>query len=221
MTESRNTRSKKMQRFRLGLLAALLGFMLGAPSVVSAHTASNYFTTGKWSADPNYYIGSLPGDSAGSTTAIDKGDEPWDINTGTWLDFHKGGTDSGVQYLTGCTTGYGTRPVWITGVSISGLANEYTCYSGSTITRSVITIDSTRSNWYQGTSTSVPSGDVDLISVMVHEFGHAGGFVGHWDGVGEDCTGSDRETMCLGTPTGTSYKRSIQLHENHTFDSAY
>lgn len=37
----------------------------------------------------------------------------------------------------------------------------------------------------------------------------------------EDCTGSDRETMCEGLQDGTSYKRSIEEHENHTFDSAY
>lgn len=210
----------------LGVMALLAGFGVGSvvgSTASGAHTASTYIPL-TWASDPDYYFGDLDSPLSGPTpeSSLHAGNDPWNANSGTWLDINWGGVyDSSVVWTgSGCTTGYGTR-LWVLTHSISNLATESTCGTSTTITRSSIRFDDTRSNWYVGSSSSVPSGQYDLRSVAVHEFGHAGGFSGHWDGVGEDCTGSDRETMCSGLPSGTSYKRSIEAHENHTFDSAY
>lgn len=208
--------------------AALVGFALSAAGPVTAHTASTHIPR-EWTADPSYYFGDInsPLNSATAKQSMHFGDDPWDLNSGTWLDFNWSGVENPMVIWTGnaCTTGYGAT-VWLLTYPISPLAIEATCIGETSILRSVIRFDETRNNWYVGSSSTVPSGQFDLRSVAVHEFGHAGGFSspennGHWDGVDEDCTGSDRETMCSATPDGTSYRRSIEEHENHTFDSAY
>ena len=222
-------RRTKQASSALAILAGIaVGMVLGMGETGEAHTASTYIPD-EWAADPYYYFGDIDSPLDGSTakTSIHAGDDPWNSNSGTWLDFiNSGYQDSSVQF-TGyaCTTGSGTA-VWIVTASMSSLGRTNLCTDSGTITRAAIRLDDTRSNWYVGSSSNVPSNQYDLRSVIVHEFGHAGGFLpstndGHWDGVGEDCTGTDRETMCGGLPRGTSYKRTIELHENHTFDSAY
>lgn len=122
-------------------------------------------------------------DDLTAKTSIHAGDDPWNANSGTWLDFINAGYQDESVHWTGsaCTTGSGTA-VWIVTASINPLGREHTCATSRTITRSVIVLDDTRDNWYVGSSTSVPSDKYDLRSVIVHEFGHAGGFKGHWDG---------------------------------------
>ena len=218
-----NHRSCSMARFIAVGFGLAIGFVLGGNTIGSAHTASTYIAK-EWTFDIWYSFGDIdsPLNTRTAKTSIHAGDDPWDNNSGTWLDFVWSGTEDSSIVYTGnpCTTGWGTR-LWIVTQAISPLAYESTCATSTTITRSIIRLDDTRSNWYVGSSSSVPSGRYDLRSSVIHEWGHAGGFSGHWDGVGEDCTGSDRETMCSGLPAATSYKRSIELHENHTFDSAY
>jgi hypothetical protein len=35
------------------------------------------------------------------------------------------------------------------------------------------------------------------------------------------CSGSTMQTMCAATALGTSYKRTLESHDEHTFASAY
>ena len=217
-----STGKSKLPRLLALFTGLAFGAALGFGSVSQAHTASTYVPK-EWAADPYYYFGDIdsPLDGLTAKTSIHAGDDPWDNNSGTWLDFINSGYQDSSVVWTGspCTTGSGTA-LWIVTASISELGIESTCTNATNITRSVIRFDDTRSNWYVGSGTP-SSGDYDLRSVAVHEFGHAAGFAGHWDGVGEDCTGTDRETMCSGLPSATTYKRTIESHENHTFDSAY
>ena len=215
--------SKRTKRLTIAF-GLLLGFMLGTNVTSSAHTASTHIPK-VWEADPYYYVGNIdsPLNGLAAKTSIHAGADPWIANSGTWLDFINSGYQDESVHWTGaaCTTGSGTA-VWILTESISSLGSEITCATSTLITRSIFLLDDTRSDWYVKSSSTVPSDKYDLRFVIVHEFGHAGGFAMHWEGDGEeDCTGSDRETMCSGLPKGTSYKRSIEEHEDHTFDSAY
>lgn len=222
-------RLSRTLQFAIALTIGItFGFVLGTSATGAAHPPANQIPK-EWESDPYYYFGRIDAPLNGLTakTSIHYGDNPWDANSGTWLDFHNSGyQDPNVSYTGNpCTTGSGTA-VWIVTQSLSNLALTAQC-STTFIDRAVIRLDDTRNDWYTGASWSVPSTRYDLRSVVVHEFGHAGGFFsvdtakGHWNGVGEDCTGSDRETMCAGVPKGTSYLRSISTHENHTFDAAY
>ncbi len=82
--------------------------------------------------------------------------------------------------------------------------------------------------WYNGTE-SPSDGELDRWSVAAHEFGHAGGFGSgalgdHFAANLSICSYSQpstRHTMCSGTPKGTTYRRSLEEHDKHTFNNAY
>jgi hypothetical protein len=85
--------------------------------------------------------------------------------------------------------------------------------------------------WYRGSSGSVPDDRADLQSLATHEFGHATGWVRHYDGGSDDnLPGSehcgrdmkDRQTMCaLAAYPGQSRTRTLGQHDRHTFEAAY
>ena len=100
------------------------------------------------------------------------------------------------------------------------LGRENTCFEDGAIIKSTIRFDTDGPSWYTGVSTSVPSGKSDARSVAIHEFGHAAGFKGHFEGTSL-CSGSIRQTMCPTLPSGTSYMRTLESHDKHTIVSAY
>lgn len=207
----------------VALLLFIFGWSLATTVTANAHTVSIYFPK-KWASSPTYSFGDIdsPLNTSTAKQSIHTGDNEWDFTNGSSLDFYWNYVeDSSVVWLGGaCTTVPSNGQIWIMTYSLSGLASENTCTSGSQITKSTIRLDDTRSNWYTGSSTSVPSGKYDLRSVITHEFGHAGGFA-HLSG-STICSGSTRQTMCSGgLPTGTSYKRSLESHDKHTFANAY
>lgn len=209
------------------LAAAVAAFVaaawLAGPAPVEAHSASTYYPK-KWTADPYYGLGHLdaPLDTSTAKSSIHAGDNPWDGLAGNWLDFLWSGNENPMVMWTGsgCTTPP-SDGLWIVSDDISSLAFEATCTSGDRIVRTAIVFDDTGTSWYTGSSTSVPSGKYDLRSVAVHEFGHAEGFAGHFSSTDTDCSGSDRNTMCSGLPSGTSYKRTLESHDIHTVEAAY
>jgi hypothetical protein len=77
--------------------------------------------------------------------------------------------------------------------------------------------------WYSGTSSSVPSQQVDAFSLGAHEFGHATGWRGHFGAMNVELCGpgAPRQTMCPDTNRGSSEWRTLEDHDRHTFDNAY
>lgn len=87
-----------------------------------------------------------------------------------------------------------------------------------------VKFDSGNSWWTKDSTSGIPSGKVDAESVAVHEFGHFGGWVGHFDGDDEICQpggANPKQTMCQGLPQGQAFWRTLETHDKHTFDSAY
>ena len=76
--------------------------------------------------------------------------------------------------------------------------------------------------WYTGTG-EPEDDELDLLSVLTHEFGHAAGFSGpfasgHFDPDDALCApGSNQQTMCPKIPPGTTHMRSLEAHDIHTF----
>jgi len=206
--------------FAIVAFGAALAFT--SATEVQAHTASAHYSS-EWSSDVNYNIGfrHLGFNNSTFTNSVHAADNPWDSVSGNWFDFNWGIQNATVTTWGGCLT-VPTGGVWVGTGNISALGSESTCTNAAGITRSSITIDRIGPLWHQGSSTSVPSNSYDLRSVLIHEFGHASGFAGHFSHSSiTDCTGSDRNTMCSGLPKGTSYKRSLESHDKHTIANAY
>jgi hypothetical protein len=204
-------------------LLFLAGVGIGSHQTsASAHTASTYYSS-KWTNDPPVAFGRLysPLDNEQARTSM-RYYSPWNSVSGSTLDFSWSGIYTSVATWNGtaCSSGLYSGYVWIFTHDISPLGFTALCLSGSTINRVAIVYDHTRSTWYTGSSSSVPAGRYDLRSVAVHEFGHAGGFQGHFTG-SSICTGYTRQTMCGGLPSATSYKRTLASHDIHTVANAY
>lgn len=207
------------------------GWLLANTIQARAHTASTYYTkTWPCCSDPTYSFGKLdsPLNTTNAKNSIHSGDNEWDFNTDAWLEFNWNYVeDTSVYWKGGACSTAPSNGVWIITYNLSSLGNTKWCVTSTDIVKAVIRLDDVGTDWYTNSSTQVPSGKVDLRSVIVHEFGHAGGFgIGggsnnnHFSG-SSICSGESRQTMCSGIPSGTSYKRSLESHDEHTFASAY
>lgn len=107
------------------------------------------------------------------------------------------------------------------GEEVAGLTRRCTV-SGNTI-RGIMAIDTgagPASGWYTGTGTPGAT-EKDLGGVFSHEFGHLGGWSGHWP-EGVDCPSTNtRKTMCIEVLDGTIMQRTIGNSEVAMFTSAY
>lgn len=77
--------------------------------------------------------------------------------------------------------------------------------------------------WYKGSGDPGPN-QWDLRSIATHESGHVTGFYGHFNELDEACPLTfNRSTMCPGSTgvKGTTWLRSREVHDNHTFNAAY
>ncbi len=80
-------------------------------------------------------------------------------------------------------------------------------------------------NWYTGTGTP-GSSELDLWSDATHEFGHATGFgLGNAPNVhfteSSLCDQTPKHTMCASLSAGSTYWRSLEAHDIHTFQNRY
>lgn len=109
------------------------------------------------------------------------------------------------------------------------------CFQGGHLKSFAIVINSsdrwhTKRRW-----DNMPTDVYDMQSTATHEFGHATGFVRHfnepldentpdeWSAQRARCgaRSSKRETMCPGGDTGKAYERTLGPHDFHTFQSVY
>lgn len=108
------------------------------------------------------------------------------------------------------------------GYGASTVAATFVCTSGSSIQSANYAIDTAEAWWLQ--SGAPLSNYLDLWGVSTHEFGHAGGFSGHWnEGLdGSLCpSGTGWHVMCQGMPYGVTWQRTLKTHDQDTFNNAY
>jgi len=107
------------------------------------------------------------------------------------------------------------------------LAFAYTCYfsDGSSVFVDSVQIKFDQAeDWYKQNDTPVPSGQIDAESVATHEFGHETGWRDHFNAGADICDHPGDEpwhTMCPLVPSGTSFWRSLEEHDRHTFNAEY
>lgn len=218
------------RRLSLWLLAGwVAGAFIGFASPMRAHSASYYYYMdsglGIWPVDhsePYYIRDNFPSSAYGSR--INDSRAHWNAVGG----------DNEVDFTyAGITTGTGNfwNPCSVNNSMVSMrsdlpagyLALTNTCNSPTYITRFHVGI-SPNANWYSGTGTPL-SNEWDLRSIVTHEWGHVTGFFGHFINTADTCAGiyEDVNTMCEGSPSriGTTYLRSTETHDIHTFLGAY
>jgi hypothetical protein len=219
----------------LAVLAAVLvaaaGLLTAPAAPATAHTASTYYTA-KWPTNTNVEYGLNAGFPGGTfRDAIFDGKQDWNDVAGTnepeifWSladDILYGNYQNPCSLLSGNNTNivfWSDLDVY----STSYLGLTLRCLSGSTITKTSLTIDSDRT-WYTGTGS--PGSLPDLWSVAAHEFGHVTGWGPHLP-TGESTTcpspaeTSIRHTMCATVVAGTTIMRVLAPHDWHTFQAAY
>lgn len=217
------------ERTTLGIRAAM-AFVIAATvtiaSAAAAYTLSDYYGP-KWPADQTWKIGNTYGGVANQAgwTMMTMSDDPWNAVSGAWFDFAYGGRDNSVTWTGNVCTMPSPR-AWVITYNVSPLGmigNTHKCGTSTTLTAMTIQLDDD-ANWY--VSTGTPSGSqYDLLSVAIHEFGHANGFAGpnqgHFPANDTACTTSPIHTMCAGISPGTTYKRTLEVYEKSLFSAAY
>jgi hypothetical protein len=110
--------------------------------------------------------------------------------------------------------------VYVGTAAISPLALEKTCATSTTVSRSNIAIDRTGRNWEFGPS-NASSSEWDLRGVLVHEFGHAAGFAGHFSGSSRCPGGSADHSMCNGLSLGEDHVKTLETDDENEIKTAY
>lgn len=201
--------------FVAGVLVAAW-VLLATPS--NAHPAPNYFNK-KWATGTvNYGFGPTVADRAWRGQ-ISAGALSWNAVPDASLDFGGGGSAGDYSPGSGCQSFNGVHRKPLGGVG-GTLGRTYLCWTSSGRLHSFQVVFDSTDRWsLDGTPTSVES---DLQSVAAHEFGHAAGFAGHF-GAGTRICGNvaTQHTMCGSHRGGTIRQRTLELHDRHTFASAY
>jgi hypothetical protein len=212
----------------LGAALALCLAPMLLPSLASAHIPSD-FNAVQWASSPSniewYYDDSVPGPFGSNyKDRLFDGAQKWnDLCCAGGFDYVREGEVSG-DYGT-CYTNV-DLVTFHGSVSGSAVAETGACPSSGDFSYVAIRFDSNAPDpWYKGADPSGQGGDeLDLQSFATHEFGHA---TGTWNenqhfGSGE-CPGtaSGDETMCPGLDSGHHYWRTLEWHDEHTFQSNY
>jgi hypothetical protein len=211
-------------RNRLALLvvaaAACAGLLAGT---ASAHPPADFYKY-KWPTTSVAY-GYTPSVPTGAfRTAVDSGASQWSAVPNATLDFvHGSDFGSNFNYSTCSSGGNGIHYDAIDGTN-GVLGRTFTCMDGGGNITSFQTVFDTSENWY--TATGTPSGSqADLASVAAHELGHATGFGqgapnSHFSGTICD-PNSAQQTMCPAHLLGSTWQRTLEDHDQHTFAAAY
>lgn len=214
-------------------VAAALLAALVLTSVGVAHDGGTYYVQ-RWKSterDQNYGFASDVG--ANFKDRVENAAQEWNGLSGN-MQFHRGGVNVTWSYGDSDCHAAGSNSIHIgsidgatTASNPSTLATTTTCVYSSDSTKiwSFRTKFDSAENWYTGTG-SPGSSQFDAQSVATHELGHATGFgrgsaPDHWDPSNSVCTDSPKHTMCPVTPSGTTFERSLEEHDRHTFNNVY
>jgi hypothetical protein len=161
--------------------------------------------------------------------AINRGGDAWDNVTNANMAFSVGGTDLSLMFGDCANNTYNRNGIFWE--FIDGTVMDGWDIYGQVALCAVATSDPTDyqihsfdmrfdsgNTWYTSTGTP-PANQPDLWSVAAHEFGHAGGFHDHWENYDSSLCGA--HTMCKTIPAGTTNRRSLELHDQHTFAIVY
>jgi len=206
--------------------------LLHAPRA-SAHAWDAFHNHGRWPNNSNityYFRDVFPAGEARS--AVVAGFNAWNYAALTSdtdePDFFNGGqTSTFGSWNTPCSNSiniiywYNLDAYFGTGAVGAGMVCPYWPSGGgntsSVNTRFTLAIDNDR-NWFTGSGTQ--GNRLDMQSTATHEAGHITGWVGHFNDGSSECA-SPIHTMCPYADPGTTYARSLELHDYHTFNAAY
>lgn len=219
----------------VGIALWLLGSTIGAQPA-SAHSASQYYSAfwpqGSLSVPWRFTTGitniSMRDRAKDGATLWNQEHQPLTFN------FESGASDYSQFDGFSCSA---SRPFQKNAVhwqsfSASGrpaaVAETFKCISSVTHTlldtQLIANSDIGASNFYSGTG-SPASNQYDSWSVFAHEFGHMGGWSLHFTKGSSLCNGSPatRMTMCegLNTDPGATWRRTLNTHDQDTFNNAY
>jgi len=193
-------------------------FMLA--TAIPASATASFWIPSEWTADPDYHLGYRHSGYTGSnfTNAVQSADDPWDNVGSSWLDFNWGGTDTSVfTWQDACLSPDG---VFVGTAAITPLGREKTCTNSGNMRASNIAIDRTGRNWEFGPA-NASSNEWDMRSVLVHEFGHAAGWVGHFAGSSRCPNTSADQTMCAALGLGEEHWRTLESDDEFEVGLAY
>jgi len=214
-----------MRAAKVGLVMAALIVGTSAPALAGA----GHYRVPDWSADINVRIDSImngPLNVTAAETEARAGFAAWNGVSGAWLDFvFQDYLDmSNSIVVSNLPVGY----AYLTSSSLSPTlgAVETRHIVGNVIDKSLIEMNSNRSDWHISSSLTLPANRLDYRSVTTHEWGHTTGFF-HIDDV-TTCGGSlsDDQTMCSVQHISSSQQnpppyRSLQSHESTDFAANY
>lgn len=204
----------------LGALVAWMGLVPPA----DAHPAGNFFVNAKWVRDTsvNYSFTPSAAPSADWRTRTVEAANAWNALAQP-MTFTPAPDLADFDPFV-CPSTYQQNGVHRRRIDGGGgtLAQAITCWYGGTkelSTFQLIYDDS--ENWYLGTGTP-GSNQPDLLSVAVHELGHATGFSKHFGAGTSICAlNSKQQTMCPTHLLGSTWQRTLEKHDKHTFSAAY
>ena len=206
------------------LLAIALGVcaVMAVTAPAGAHKAARFYKTGKWATGQNVTYGFTPSVPTGAIRdrTVEAADT-WNA-LGEPMRFERAGDYPADfdPYL--CHADY-QNGIHVARIDGNGgtLARAMTCwYDTKRMSTFQLVYDGSES-WHTGLD--APGGrQPDLLSVAVHEFGHATGFSKHFGAGAAICTvKSTQHTMCPSHLFGSTWQRSLEKHDKHTFAAAY
>lgn len=204
---------------------------VGGDQEAAAHGFEIYFSDRGWSVDPSRRLGSLQAsldgtsaDLADTEADFAAADTQWSGVVGSTFDVagYDGYHSSVVWTGSGCTTATWGN-ITVVSYNISAIASESTCGTSTQITRSAIRLDFR--SWANGGG-SVASHEYDLRGVLVHEIGHSAGYgdgsaTDHFTDSATCPNSSARNSMCPNVPTGKTWFRTLESHDEHTIADFY
>lgn len=205
------------------IIVAGVAALFGASTSVSSTpviAASSYFPR-VYTSDANMAFGSRASAFTSSTAeaSLHTGDDGWDSVSENWFDWGWQGEFDTVAWTGGACATAPTNGVHylVTTGTFSGSGVTNLCTSGSTILRGVTRFDHSEP-WNFGSGTP-GAGQTDLRSLVVHEMGHAAGWVGH---LASPCGFVDYQaTMCATPYGGQTWWRSLQSYDTTQIAAAY
>lgn len=219
-------RSRRLRRGTALIAGTSVIFM---PTLAGAHTAADWYPL-EWGAVYNQAVqlvwGStafLPGGSAETArNRIKDGAFEWNGLESPFAYVAPGTFNPTASLDDPCANAPNYNFIsWASYVGGTSVARTATCPgpNGTSIIGYVMQFSSDHA-FYTGTG-STPSDKFDTWRISAHEHGHGAGFEGHWPG--SLCSGSTAETLCASTSPGLDSQRfrTLQQHDEHTFEGAY
>ena len=210
-------RVSPLASFVAGVLAASW-ILLAAPS--QAHPPGNFFNK-RWVANKNVPYAFTPTVPAGAwRSQINAAAQTWNA-VGEPMKFNNVASVANYEPRT-CPSAYQRNGVHLRAIDGVGgtLGRAYLCWKSTGELYSFQLVFDQNDRWSVDDSPS--SNESDLQSVAAHELGHGAGFAGHFAKASGICGNvPSQHTMCSGHRPGTTRQRTLELHDKHTFQSAY